>query len=292
MKEALTLAFWYKSDLRPFLVSCLSNKQLIAQLDWDNYKRVVVGQLVDVLSSEQHLYFDDLLNLLLATADIADPAHLRRLDDGEKKYADALAALRALRQQVEPYRKLREVEEQAAKRRQEQRARAEMQRSMTEKLDQLRATFYGLVSEPPQQRGYSLEKLLNELFALFDIDAKAPFRIVGEQIDGAFTLEGTEFLLEAKWQAGKTGVADLDSFAGKIGRKLDNTLGLFVSMNGYQDSAIDVHSRGRPVMILMDGADLSAVLEGRIALPELLVRKRQHAAHTGEVFLSAYRVLS
>jgi hypothetical protein len=73
---------------------------------------------------------------------------------------------------------------------------------------------------------------------------------------------------------------------------LDNTLGLFLSMNGFQPNAVDLHSQGRPVMILMDGADLNAVLEDRIALPELLTRKRQHAARTGEILLGASAILS
>ena len=191
---------------------------------------------------------------------------------------------------VEPYRRLRTEEDEANRRREAERIQAEMQRAIKDKLTELRAIFYEIVGLPAQARGYALEKFLNGLFALFDIDAKAPFRIVGEQIDGAFTYEG-EFLLEAKWQDEKTRVADLDSFAGKIGRKLDNTLGLFLSMNGYQESAIQTHSRGRPVMILMDGADLSAVIEDRIALPDLLHRKRQYAAQTGDVFVSAYALL-
>ena len=141
-----------------------------------------------------------------------------------------------------------------------------------------------------QARGYALEKFLNDLFALFDIDAKAPFRITGEQIDGAFTFEG-EFLLEAKWQDEKTPLSDLDVFDRKVERKLDNTLGLFLSMNGFQDTAINISSGGRPRVILMDGADLSAVIEGRISLPDLLRRKRQHAARTGEVFISAYTII-
>jgi hypothetical protein len=35
----------------------------------------------------------------------------------------------------------------------------------------------------------------------------------------------------------------------------------------------------------MDGADIMAVLDGRIGLPELLKRKRRHAAQTGEIFI-------
>ncbi len=290
LKEALILAFWYKKDLRGFLTACLGRGELIAHLDWTDYKRAIVAQLVDSLAADQHLYFDDLLTLILATADITDPSHLKRLEDGERRYADAVAALKTLRKLVEPYRQLRSDEEEANRRRESDRAQAEMQRAVNDKLAELRTSFYQIVAMSAQPRGYALEKFLNGLFALFDIDAKSPFRITGEQIDGAFTFEG-EFLLEAKWQDAKTPVADLDSFAGKVGRKLDNTLGLFLSMNGFQDSAIEVHSRGRPVMFLMDGSDLSAVIEGRISLPDLLHRKRQHAAQTGDVFVSAYALL-
>ncbi|MFB4309634.1 restriction endonuclease [Actinomadura sp. GTD37] len=290
LKEALTLAYWYKSDLRAFLTSCLGRGELVAQLDWTNYKRPIVAQLVDSLAANQHRYFDELLTLILATADITDPRHLKRLDDGESKYRNAVEALDTLRSQVEPYRRLRSEEQEAERRREATRIEAEMQRAMSEKLEELKKLFHEIVAMPPQPRGYALEKFLNGLFALYDIDAKAPFRIVGEQIDGAFTFEG-EFLLEAKWKDERTPVADLDSFGGKVSRKLDNTLGLFISMNGFQDSAIEVHSRGRPTMILMDGADLNAVMDGRIELPELLRRKRQHAARTGEVFIGAYRLL-
>ena len=290
LKEALVSIFWYKRDLRAFLTSCLGRGELVSHLDWTDYKRAIVGQLVDTMAADQHLYFDGLLSLILATADTTDPAHLKRLEDGEKKYADAVAAVQSLRKLVEPYRQLRDEQQEANRRREAERVQAEMQRAVAEKLQELKTQFYAIVTLPAQQRGYALEGFLNGLFGLFDIDARAPFRITGEQIDGAFTFEG-EFILEAKWQDARTPVADLDAFAGKVGRKLDNTLGLFLSMNGYQDSAIQVHSRGRPIMILMDGADLSAVIEGRITLPELLTRKRQHAARTGDVFLSAYTLL-
>ncbi len=290
LKEALVLAFWYKKDLRGFLTSCLGRGELVAHLDWTDFKRPIVAQLVDSLAADQHRHFDELLTLVLATADITDPSHLKRIEDGERKYADAVAALKTLADLVEPYRRLRSEEEEANRRREAERVQAEMQRAITEKLAELRTSFYEIVALPAQPRGYALEKFLNGLFALFDIDAKAPFRITGEQIDGAFTFEG-EFLLEAKWHEERTAVADLDSFAGKVGRKLDNTLGLFLSMNGYQDSAIQTHSRGRPMMFLMDGADLSAVIDGRITLPDLLRRKRQHAARTGDVFVGAYSLL-
>lgn len=186
---------------------------------------------------------------------------------------------------------MRSEAEAAEVRREQDRERSKAQQGVALKLNELREQFMTLHQQEPQARGYSLEKFLNKLFSLYDIDAKGPFRIVGEQIDGAFTFEGTEFLLEAKWRADKAAATDLDTFAAKIGRKLDNTLGLFLSMNGFQETAVSLHSQNRPVMILMDGADLSVVMEDRITLPELLSRKRQHAARTGEILLNAYQIL-
>src|SRR5216683_284803 len=139
LKEALVLAFWYKKDLRAFLTASLSRGELIAHLDWTDYKRAVVAQLVDSLAADQRRHFDALLTLLLSTADITDPSHLKRVEDGEKKYADAVAALKTLRDLVEPYRRLRTEEDEANRRREAERIQAEMQRAIKDKLTELRA---------------------------------------------------------------------------------------------------------------------------------------------------------
>ena len=143
----------------------------------------------------------------------------------------------------------------------------------------------------PQQRGFELERLMLDLFELFDLDPKAAFRNIGEQIDGAFTLEGTDYLFEAKWHQNPVAVQDLDAFSAKVQRKLENTLGLFLAMNGFSTDAIEAHSRGTPNTVLMDGADLHAVLEQRIDFVSLLMRKKRHAAQRGRIFLPIHEVL-
>ncbi|MFN3006631.1 hypothetical protein [Mycolicibacterium wolinskyi] len=294
LKEALLQAFWYKNDLRAFLMSCVSERAIVAQLDWGVgvYKRNIIAQLVDSLAADQHRHFDDLLSILIATSEIKDPSYLKSVEDGDRKYAAAIAALESLRKQVEPYLKLRSDAERAAQRRERDRLQAEADRATKEQLESLKADFYKIVQLAPQARGYALEKFLIQLFAVFDIDAKGSFRTTGEQIDGAFTHEGTEYILEARWRDGLTPGDELDSFEGKVGRKLDNTLGLFISMNGFQDTAITLHSNRRSTLILMTGADLNAVVDGWIALPSLITRKRQHAARTGEILIEAYNMLS
>ncbi|MBS3942432.1 MAG: hypothetical protein KG028_15850 [Actinobacteria bacterium] len=211
----------------------------MARIDWNGqYKRASIDQLVSHLASNQHRTFDDLLTLVLATADIDDPQHLRKLDDGERKYEEAVAALRRFRTQAEPLRGWRDEREQATRRREQERERNQARRALTEQMSNLRQGFQTLVTLPAQGRGYALEAFLTRLFEAFDIEAKGPFRLEGEQIDGAFTFQGNEFLVEAKWQDPLTRRADLDVFAQKIGRKLDNTLGLFVSVNGYEPTAV------------------------------------------------------
>lgn len=121
---------------------------MIAHLDWTDYKRAIVAQLVDSLAAEQHRHFDALLTLVLATADITDPSHLKRIEDGEQKYVDALSALKTLRDLVEPYRRLRSDEDEANRRREAERIQAETQRAINEKLAELRTSFYEIVALP------------------------------------------------------------------------------------------------------------------------------------------------
>jgi hypothetical protein len=72
--------------------------------------------------------------------------------------------------------------------------------------------------------------------------------------------------------------------------KAKHVLGLLVTVGGFTDGAIKMHSQATS-LILMDGADLYAVLDGRIALPEVLERKRRYAAETGSPMFPASRML-
>jgi hypothetical protein len=66
--------------------------------------------------------------------------------------------------------------------------------SVKERLDQLTKDYFELLTaEDAQKRGFQLKKLLKSLFELFDLNPKAFFRITGEQIDGAFTFESTDY---------------------------------------------------------------------------------------------------
>jgi hypothetical protein len=196
-----------------------------------------------------------------------------------------------LRQLVEPHQEKKKEEEESERRRKKREEKLHSNRAVREKLAELNSRFIEIASGVnPQSRGFELERLMYDLFELFDLDPKASFRNVGEQIDGGFFLEGTDYLFEAKWQQNLVGIEDLDAFSRKVERKLENTLGVFLSINGYSPDGVTAHSTARPSIILMDGADLMAVLEERIDFVTLLQRKKRHAAHTGNIYLKIHKI--
>jgi hypothetical protein len=72
---------------------------------------------------------------------------------------------------------------------------------------------------------------------------------------------------------------------------LKNTLGLFISIDGFSQGAKELSGQIATGIILMDGADLNSVLDGRIDLHQLLFRKRRHAAETGEIYYPINKIL-
>jgi hypothetical protein len=291
LKEALTCVYWFKSDLRSFLQNTISDPAILARVNWDDYKRNIVATVIDYLTRDQATYRGDLLRLMNEVASIKDFSHLEKLEDGKAKATSAKRAVAALEKFTGRNRELEEEQKKAEARRQAKHEEMLRNAGVRDKLEQLQKEFFGLLAEKPHRRGYQLEKLLRDLFELFDLDPKASFRLTGEQIDGAFTFEATDYLLEAKWQDELVSIQDLDAFSGKLTRKLENTLGLFLSVNGFSEDAVRTHSTGRRLMLLMDGSDLMAVLEGRIDLVQLLLRKRRAAAQTGNIYVKIHEIL-
>jgi hypothetical protein len=292
LREALTNLYWYKGDLRSFLSSALSNPTLLGRVNWGDYKRNIVGDVVGYLERRQDEYQADLLRLMSEVARVEDFSHLSRLEGGKEKAETARAAVQALRKLTIAHEAVFEGQRQKEERR--ERAHEALLRTTAVRnvLEGLTKDYVELLgSKEPQQRGYQLERIMRELFVLFDLDPRASFKLVGEQIDGAFTFEATDYLFEGKWQQEAVRAGDLDVLAGKLSRKLDNTLGLFLSVNGFSEDGVKAHSSGRRLMLLMDGSDLMAVLEGRIDLIQLLLRKRREASQTGTIYLRIHEVL-
>ncbi len=161
--------------------------------------------------------------------------------------------------------------------------------NLFKKLQEIKQTFYNLYNEQDRQRaGRELENVLYELFALHDLNPHRSFRVAGEEIDGSFELDNEIYLLEAKWESAKVSERPLLEFRGKIEGKSQFTRGVFLSVNGFTESAKEAIARGKqPCFFLMDGYDLAVVLEGHINLKTLLRNKRRCLAEKGRVYVSA-----
>jgi hypothetical protein len=130
--------------------------------------------------------------------------------------------------------------------------------------------------ESPQTRGYLLEDLLNRVFALHGIPVLRSFRRNGgaEQIDAAFEMDGAYYIVECRWRAKLADIRELDGLYGQIERSGRQTMGLFLSVNGWSDNVVPlIKQNPNKCIILMEGYDLHTILAQRIDLRRLLKAK-------------------
>jgi hypothetical protein len=155
------------------------------------------------------------------------------------------------------------------------------------KAQELATHLIDITKLDPQARGLRFEGFLNELFAGFGLAPRGAFRLVGEQIDGSFKLQGQTYLVEAKWHGPQIGFADLMTFSGKVAGKASWSRGLFVSNSGFTADGLEAFSRGRQTnLICVDGLDLYEVLSRKVSLIDVLEEKARRAAETNRAFIA------
>lgn len=84
LKQALCSVYWYKKDLRSFLQRCLSSPAVLTNLNWDNYKRQIISDLIDYLC-KQDQYIEELTHICHEVCNITSFQHLEQLDGGDQK---------------------------------------------------------------------------------------------------------------------------------------------------------------------------------------------------------------
>ncbi|MGD0568610.1 MAG: hypothetical protein ABSA78_09415 [Candidatus Sulfotelmatobacter sp.] len=156
-------------------------------------------------------------------------------------------------------------------------------RHRSQQLARLKDNFLALALESDRNAaGLALEKLLNELFEIFDLRPRQPFRVMGEQIDGSFELQGQVYLLESKWEKYPLPESDLLIFRGKIEGKSTFTRGVFIALNDISGPARDAITRGKaPSFFVMNGHDLMMVLGETIELTDFLCKRVRLLAEEG-----------
>lgn len=139
-----------------------------------------------------------------------------------------------------------------------------------------------------RSRGYALEDLLNDLLQLSDLKPLRPFRRNkgAEQIDGAFEHSGIHFLVECKWKKEFSDTAELDALYGKVSRSGAGTFGIFLSMKGWSENVPRLLKQN-PIkaILLMDMADLEAVLEERVLIEHMIDGKLSGLRYKSEPYV-------
>lgn len=284
IKEGLTNLYWYRADLQSVWLRAGAPQDLTAELF---QRKSPAGQQLTKRELMEHLYLEvrewpdrDRLELsrnfvrtLLEHQNFVPQHEHHRVERAQH----AALLLREIVQRQEADREKRD---------RERRAREAQQPRTTDDLPSLHEALVRAMSLRPQPRGYELERLFTRLMRLFNIEAHEPFKIVGEQIDGAIKYEGHYYLVELRWREEK---ADQQAIAGlylKVEGKLE-ARGLFVSMNGYSDQVLQSLPRGKEIkVLLLDGQHLANVLSGTYSLPRLLNHAIAEASCKANIYCS------
>ncbi|PXY40535.1 hypothetical protein DMB65_11515 [Flavobacterium cheongpyeongense] len=283
LKEALSVIYWRKEDLQQFIKLTIDNTAIIGTINWSVTKREIVKELLNRMTNRLDLFENDLMNLILAVTDFNDFSNLQYWDEDGSKTKKAKEAVNNLRSFTKGFIQITQEQEEAKNRKAKAEQATKKALSLEQELFQLKEEFNKIaINRNFQQRGFKFEKFLYSLFLLFDLEPKGSFKIHGEQIDGAFTFQSTDYLLEAKW-ASEVNRSDLATFCFKVETKFKNAAGLLISIDGVTSEAISSDFKS---IIIMDGIDLLAVLDNRITLPDLLFKKRRKASETGNIYIN------
>lgn len=206
-------------------------------------------------------------------------------------------AVKAKAREILEKHQLFEVEETARK--DAARKKQERERSMARKreLHLLLAMFDELAvqEQNAQKRGFLLQDLLNRLFAAFEIPVHKSFvRNEGaEQIDGAFQIDGWHYLTESRWRQKPSNTRDLDGLTGQISRSGRQTMGLFLSINGWSENVPRLLKQNtQKAIILIQGYDLRAILSEEVDLREYILASVTNLNLNAEPYLGVREYLA
>lgn len=149
---------------------------------------------------------------------------------------------------------------------------------------------YGQLRELPvdkaSARGQRFNHFLAELLQSWGIKASSSIRASGE-IDVGFELEGQRFVVEAKWEQKRTDTGPIAKLQKRLRQRLGGTIGLFVSMSGYTEDALNDLKEGEQLAVLcLSREHFEAMLSGFVPPNELLSELVTRAALRGEAYVS------
>lgn len=274
-------SFWYKQPLFDIF-----DRAGIPESVYLKYEHEIKFKIARQLIADLENMGEE--GLLLQKRLLTELCKLRALPDDQVPDRDAgLNALRKLKRLAQEHSLVaREERERAKRRAADAEAQVQKARERERRLRELYDAYSEMCSSSDHQaRGYNLEDLLKELFALYELRYRKSYRAEGEQIDGFFTFGGFDYLVEARWRKDAPSLQDLLTFKGKVDRKIESTRGLFISVADFQKDIVQrLREAGPANLILTDGYDLTLILEGRVSLIDALQAKIDKASQEGVLY--------
>lgn len=289
MRTCLLSILWKKEDILAFFKnnSCTSSDlDLVSE-----YKELTRVKIIDTVFEKLHSRNDGGLGQFrsmlqsLINWNTFDPYYfeeLKKLDENTAK------------RNINHLRQLQEIRD--AKLLEERRKKDQRNENLKKisNKDELKKIFFNLYQGRDvngkeignQRRGYLFEDFLKKLIIQEDLlnGASFNFNLEGEQIDGTLKFEGENYIIEAKWHDKEIASNALYQFSYKVEGKMHGR-GIFVSINGFSDESVRALKSCKSLRcVLIDGADLTLVVEGFTTFKEVIDKKIFAAQTQGKIY--------
>ena len=290
IKEGISNLYWYKGDLKKLWfragVPIQMAENIFNQRDFEGKipsKRKLLDSLYENLRNEgfnKRLEVSrNFVRTLVEHKNFVPQSENHRIEKAE------MVALK-LKTIIEEQQKQSEYRDKI-----KNRAKEANKRNYESELMELREEFIEISKLPTnpkerQERGYKLEELFTKLMKVNGIPVEEPFKIVGEQIDGAIKHDGHFYLVELKWKKKKANQQEIGGLFMKVEGKLE-ARGIFISMEGYSKEVLESLPKGKGLkVILIDGVHLTNTIFGNYSFTELLEHAISQASLRGEIYCS------
>lgn len=289
MRTCLLSILWKKEDIIAFLKnnSCTtSDLDLVAE-----YKDLTRVKIIDSVFEKLHNRNDGGLGQFrsmlksLINWNTFDPYYFKKLNKLDEETA---------KRNINHLRQLQEIRD--AKLLEEKRQKEQKIESLKKinNQDELKKIFFNLFQGKDengkeignQKRGYLFEDFLKKLIEQEGLLSGTTFNfnLEGEQIDGTLKFEGENYIIEAKWHDKEIASNALYQFSYKVEGKMHGR-GIFVSINGFSDESVRALKSGKALRsVLVDGSDLTLVVEGFTTFKEVIDKKVFAAQTQGKIY--------
>lgn len=285
MRDCILKLLWPKDDIVAFFQNNSCTKSDINQLG--DYKSMHRYAIIDAMFNHlAHKPDNGLGQFRAMLQSIINWKHFDSYYFDNLKKLNRVEAERA----ITHLKQLQEIRDHKIQEQRKERERKEaLAKVPTTTLPELKADLIALLQMDlvGAKRGYAFEKLLQSLSKLSSLEVTEPYRVDGEQIDGAIKYDGEHYIIEAKWQDQPAANEAVYQFAGKIEGKMYGR-GLFFSITGFSPHVVTSLIAGKAIKtVFIDGGDLIVVLDGLISFKDMLDRKIKAAQTKGLIYIDA-----